>query len=91
MHRAVGVEGVSRDGKYDGDGHREERAPALAFSGFRRNEVAPAAVTSVESSGWCSVSPENGVLFPGEQLELQLTALVGVQTPTKVVGAFQAV
>eukprot|EP00903_Cladosiphon_okamuranus_P016392 g15117.t1 len=77
VHNAVGVESVSQDnGKGDDEDGHEERAPALAFSGFRPNEVSPAALASGESGVWCSVSPKRGIILPGEKLELQITALV---------------
>lgn len=73
VQRAMGAEGVgaiSRDGKHD---ENEGIARTSDSSDFRQDKVA---VMAAESSGWCSVAPENGVLLPGEKLELRFTALV---------------
>lgn len=85
---AVGIEGVGDRGDGDGDGDdtMDSTARSLAFPGFRQDKLASVAV---ESSGWCSVSPEHGVLLPGEKLEIQLTALVSDGMETKLVDALQ--
>ena len=76
--RAAGAESDGGDGR-DRDGDSSEGKPrASEVSGVRHDQGAAGATAAAAagSGAWCSASPENGVLLPGEKLELRLTALV---------------
>ncbi|CBJ29438.1 conserved unknown protein [Ectocarpus siliculosus] len=62
----------------DEGGKEQEEVGEGAFSPASGSggEVTPAPAAVEDTSKWCSVSPEQGVLLPGERLEVKFTLLV---------------
>lgn len=73
------VEGQVDTGPEEASGDREsDNAAAADVPGIhRRNDKCEAAGgEEMEGGGWYSVSPDRGVLLPGEKLELRFTVRV---------------
>ncbi|CAM9189144.1 unnamed protein product [Ectocarpus sp. 12 AP-2014] len=63
---------------WDEGGNEQEEVGEGAFSSVSGggDEATPAPAAVEDTSKWCSVSPEQGVLLPGERLEVKFTLLV---------------
>ncbi|CAM9717188.1 unnamed protein product [Ectocarpus sp. 4 AP-2014] len=61
----------------EGEKEQEEVGEgAFSSASVGRGKATPAPAAVEDTSKWCSVSPEQGVLLPGERLEVKFTLLV---------------